>query len=145
MASAVQGKDCVFKINITGGLKAVLCSKLFTLTTTTEEIETTTISDGSDPEAGYWKDFDYQNLSYSITLDGIMKITDASDDTAWELLTAQLGFYEVPFQLYYLDAEANSKTVEGTVMVKSSSFSAASSGFVNTSVELLGKGKYTIV
>ena len=145
MASAVQGKDCVFKINITGGLKAVLCSKSFTLTTTTEEIETTTISDGSDPESGYWKDFDYQSLSYSITLDGIMKITDSSDDTIWELITAQTGFYEVPFEALYLDAEANSKAVSGTVMVKSSSLAAASSGFVNTSVELLGKGKYTIV
>lgn len=144
MASVVRGRDCYFKINITGGLKSVLCSKSFTLITTTEEIEVTTISDGSDPQEGFWKDYDYHALSYTISLDGILKNTDATDDTVWELLTAQTGFYEVPFEMYFIDAESNEKTITGTVMVKSSSFNPQPNAFVNTSIEFIGKGKYTI-
>jgi hypothetical protein len=73
-----------------------------------------------------------------------LKNTDASDDTAWDLNTAQRMFYEVPFTMYFVDAESNSKTVTGTVIVKSTSFATQSSGFVNTSIEFIGKGKYTI-
>jgi len=144
MASVVKGKDCYFKINITGGLKLVLCSKSFTLSTVTEEVEVTTISDGSDPEEGFWRDFDYHSLGYTITLEGILKNTDSTDDTAWELNTAQRMFYEVPFTMYFVDAESNAKTIEGTAIVKSSTFGATSNAFVSTSIEFIGKGKYTI-
>lgn len=144
MSSVVKGKDCVFQVNITGDWKSVICAKSFSLVTTTEEIETTTLSDGSDPEEGLWKDFDYHSLSYNITLEGILKMLDTLNDTFWEVLAAQTGFLEVPFRVIYKDPELNTNSLVGVVMVKTSSLNASASGFVNTNIEFLGKGKYAV-
>lgn len=144
MASAVKGNDCLFKVNLTGGLKQVLCSKSFTLNTTAEMVETTTITDGTDPEEGVWKDYDYDSLSYTITLEGVMKITDNTDDTGWTLMSAMTQFLEVPYSLYYKDAENNTKTVTGTCVIRNIQFSTTPNALVQQNFEFLGKGKYTI-
>ena len=144
MASVVQGKDCVFQVDLTGDYKTILCSKSFAIVTTTEEVETTTISDGSDPEEGLWRDFDFHSLGYTINLDGILKNYDATNDTAWILIIAQTSFLEVPFRAIYRDAEGNVNIVTGIVLVKGSTLGASSNSFVSTTTELIGKGKYTL-
>lgn len=144
MASAVQGKDCIFQVNITGGYKSLLCTKSFAINTTTDVVEITTISDGSDPETGIWRDYDHDAMGYTISLDGVMKITDVDNDTIWEMLAAQTGFIEVDWKATFIDAEANSKVVQGYAIVTASSLNVAPSSLVNHTIELIGKGKYTI-
>lgn len=144
MASAVKGNDCLFKVNLTGGFKQILCSKSFTINTTAEVVETTTITNGNDPTEGIWKDYSYDSLSYTLTLEGVMKITDSTNDTGWVLMDAMTGFLEVPYQLYFKDAENNTKTIEGVCVIRNATFSTQPNALVQQNFEFLGKGKYTI-
>jgi hypothetical protein len=144
MASAVRGNDCLFKVNLTGGLKQILCSKSFSINTTAEFVETTTITDGTDASEGIWKDFSYDSLSYTITLEGVMKITDNTDDTGWTLTDAMTSFLEVPYTIIYKDPENNTKTITGNCLIRSINFSATPNALVQQNFEFIGKGKYTI-
>lgn len=145
MASVVQGKACVFQVNITGSYKTVVCAKSFSIVTAVDTVEITTIDvAGADPESGIWKDYDHDSISYTLTLDGVMKITDSTNDTVWEALSAAIQFVEVPFKLVFTDPEANAKTVEGTAIITNVSLSATPNALVQQSISFIGKGKYTV-
>lgn len=143
-SNPVQGKDVLFKIAATGGYKPVLISKSVQLNTSADLVEITTMTDGTDPEEGVWKNYDYDSLSYSISLEGVMKCTDPNDQTGWDLLELQRQFLEVPYQLVFTDESNNTKTVSGKVAVKNVTFSATPNALVTQSFELQGLGKYTI-
>lgn len=145
MASAVQGKSCLFEVNISGSYKQVVCAKSFSITTTVDTVEITTIDvAGADPESGIWKDYDHDSISYTLTLDGVMKITDATNDTVWEALSAATQFVEVPYRVTFTDPEANTKQVSGTAIITNVTLSAAPNALVQQSISFIGKGKYTV-
>lgn len=138
-----QGKDVVFQVFLTGSYKLVVVSKSISINTTTEIVEITTVTDGSDPTEGVWKDYDYDSLSYSISLEGVMAMT-ASDETVWTLIAAQTGFYDIPYKLIYKDPANNTKTIQGVCLVKNIGLSATPSALVQQNIEFQGKGKYTV-
>jgi predicted secreted protein len=144
MASAVQGKDCVFQMNITSGYKTVLCAKSFSLNVSADIVEITTYDDGTDPESGAWKDYDYDSLSYTISLEGVMKITDSTNDTVWEVLSVATQFVEADFRMIFTDAESNTKQIDGVVLVRSLSLSTTPNALVQQNIEFQGKGKFTV-
>ncbi len=144
MASAVQGRDCVFQLNITGGYKTVLCAKSFSLNVSADLVEITTYNDGSDPESGIWRDFDYDALSYQLSLEGIMKITDDTNDTVWEVISVITQFIEADFRMIFTDAESNTKQIDGVCLVRSVNLSATPNALVQQNIEFQGKGKFTI-
>lgn len=142
-SNLAQGKDVVFQVMLTGSYKTVVVSKSLSLNTTTEVVEVTTITDGIDPTEGIWKDFDYDNLSYTISLEGILAMT-STDETVWTLVSAQTGFYDVPFKIIYKDPANNTKTITGTCLIKSIGLSATPNAYVQQNIEFQGKGKYSI-
>lgn len=143
-SGVVQGKDAVFQVNITGGWKNLLVAKSYTLTTTAETVEVTTLNDSNDNTDGFWRDYDYDFLSYSISLEGAMKVTEATDNTVFDMLAIMHGFYECPFKIVYTDDQAGTKTIQGVALVKNITLSTTPSAVVNQTIEFQGKGKYTI-
>lgn len=143
-SGVVQGKDAVFQVNITGGWKNLLVAKSYTLTTSAETVEVTTINDSNDNTEGFWRDYDYDFLSYTITLEGAMKVTEATDNTVFDILNLMHNFLECPFKIVFTDDQAATKTVQGTVLIRNITLSTTPSAVVNQSIEFQGKGKYTI-
>lgn len=143
-SGVAQGKDAVFQVNITGGWKNLLVAKSYTLTTQAETVEVTTINDSNDNTDGYWRDFDYDFLSYTIQLDGVMKITDTSNNTVFDLLSLMSQFLECPFKIIFTDDTAATKTLEGVALITNITLSTTPNAVVNKSIEFKGKGKYTI-
>lgn len=143
-SGVVQGKDAVFQVNITGGWKSLLVAKSYTLTTTAETVEVTTINSSNDNTEGFWRDYDYDFLSYSINLEGAMKITDATNNTVFDMFDIMHNFLECPFKIVYTDDTAATRTVEGVVLVKNITLSTTPNAVVSKSIEFQGKGKYTI-
>lgn len=143
-SNPVQGKDVVFKIFFDDEYRLLLISKGVTLNTSAELVDVTSITDGNDPEEGIWKNYDYDSLSYTISLEGIMKVTDSANPTGWDLLNMQRQFLETQYQLVFTDESGNHKTVSGNVAIRNISFSVTPNTVVTQTFELQGLGKYQI-
>lgn len=138
MAGVIQGRNCLIKFNLSGSYLPAVCCKSFTLNTVTETVETTTQSDGQ------WKDYDYDALSYTISLEDVVKAEDTAGTVMYDLLTAQTQFIEIGFQIFYADADLYTIIIEGTVIVTSSDIQALASEVLSDSFEFQGKGSYTL-
>ena len=137
MGAAIQGSDCLFAVNILGDYTAVVCATSFSLSVASEFVETTTKGDGQ------WKAFDYNSLSYTLSLSGIVKSQDDTAATVFDLLASQTGFSEVPFRLLFTDG-TNNKYVEGTCLISSTQLGASAGNLADYSVEFQGTGSFSV-
>lgn len=139
MSSPVQGNSCILKVFLAGDYLTVVCTKSFTLTVTSEVIETTTKG------TGQFKTYDYNGISYTVSLDGILKFTDPLvENGIMDLLNTQLGFIELSFKLYYTNPEGTVKILSGTAIITQTVITAAASQNVGGTVEFQGSGPFTI-
>lgn len=138
MAGVIQGKNCLIKFNLSGDFLPAVCCKSFTLTTTTDTVETTTQSDGQ------WKNFDYDALSYTLSIEDVVKAIDPAGTVMYDLLTAQTQFIEIGFQIFYADVDLYTIIITGTVIVTSSDISALVGEVLSDGFEFQGKGSYTL-
>jgi predicted secreted protein len=134
----VQGTGCLFELNTGGGFLPYACAKGFNISLNTETVEITS------PVDGVWKDFDYDSLSYTIELSGLMKIPDDSDVKAFDIMGLQMGFTEALWRAIFDDGNGNVKVCTGTVIITNTSLNVQAGSMVDVPISLLGKGPYTI-
>lgn len=130
----IQSNDCVFQIDMGSGFVDFLCFKSFTVNIVTDEKEITTVGDGM------YKSFDYRVLSYTVNLNGGMRIPDSVVPTNFDLTQYQLGFLPVPFRCIYEDSNGDLRYIAGTAIVKNSNLLASASQIADATIDLLGDG-----
>lgn len=135
----VQGKNCVFQVNFGEGYKTLVCAKSFGVTITTTLKETT--SRGS----GVHEEYDYDSLSYRISLSGLIKAVDLDDDPIFfDLADYQKGFLPVEFRAIFTDNNAVVKRFRGTAIIQTSAFNASAGQLADSTVDMQGTGEYFI-
>jgi len=132
----IQGKDCLFQIDLGSGYQNFACVKNFSIDIDTDEKETTFVNDGN------WKDFDYKSLSYSIQLDSVLLIQDGVKPSAFDMMEYQTGFIEVKYRMLF-QKDNLVKSIKGIAIVKKSTFGASAAQLADSSVTLFGKGAFT--
>lgn len=139
MAGFVQGRNCLFKVNLTGSYLPLICAKSFSLNVVTDTVETSTQG------TGLFKAFDYDSLGYTVNFDGVQKIIDtAIDPTIFDMLESQLNFIQVPFKALYIDPDGLVKQAAGTLLVTNTNLTAAISEPAGGSIEFQGTGDLVI-
>lgn len=137
MTDIIQGNDCLFQINTTGEFKTLVCSKSFLLSVETETKETTTRGDGG------WRDYDYKTLGYTITLSGLLKLTDSEGRNTYnDLFQQQINFLEVQYRIIYTDPSGNNAIVAGTVIITRTALNTSAGSQVESDIEMIGKGSF---
>lgn len=131
----IKSNECVLTFALDGeNYFPVYCGTGFALTVNTEIIETTTKGDGQ------YQDFDYNSLSYSLTIDGLGKLDTYS---TFDVLYAQRTFMDLPFRLIFQEGDSV-QVIEGTVMVLSTDLTVTADEHMNYSHEFRGRGPYEI-
>lgn len=139
MANVVWGTDCIFQVDHLGTLLPVFCAKSFSLSRKTNVVEITGASDG------FSKDFDYDTLEYTLSLDGLIVVLEPGDNPIiFDLMNVQSQFLELAYKMIFTDPLLNVKTIEGVVLVLQSDLNVAAGAFGEFSVEFLGKGDFTL-
>src|SRR6476469_3159675 len=131
----IKSNDCILTFNLDGtNYLPVFCGTSFSFTTNTEIVETTTKGDGQ------YQDFDYNSLSYTLTINGLARIDTYS---TFDVLYGQRTYLDVPFRLIYEEGDSV-QVVEGTVIVMSTVLTATADESLNYSHEFKGRGPYEL-
>lgn len=139
MAGFVQGRNCLFKVDVLGSFLPLICAKSFTATVTTDTVETSTQG------TGQFKSYDYDALSWTLNFDGIQKIVDAAvNPTFYDMLSAQLSFLPVGFKMLFIDPDGITKELAGTVLITSTGLTASISEPAGGTLELQGTGEFAV-
>lgn len=138
VTTLIQSNDCLFQVNIDGDYVDMLCFKSFTVNITTDEKEITTVRDGQ------YKSFDYKILSYTVSLNGGMKIPDAVNPTLFDLMVHQQNFIEVPFRAIYKDSANALRYFSGVGIIKTTNIVTNASQIADGTIDMLGTGPYEI-
>jgi hypothetical protein len=134
----IQSNSCLFQIALDGPYVTILCAKSFTPDFVAKVKETTTEGDGT------YQDFDYDQKSYSIQLDGVLVIQDNVTPTILDLFDYHRNMTEVPFRILYFGANGNVKAIKGVAIVENVSLPASAGLLAEGSVKLQGKGAYEV-
>lgn len=139
ITNIVQGKNCIFRVNVGNGHAVIMCAKSFTVAVDTEIKETT--SRGS----GIYREFDYKSLAWKVSLTTILKVVDEDGDpTAFDLMYYQQQFLELPIQAVFQDNNSQVRQFSGTCIVAGSSLGAQAGQLADGNFELQGTGAYQI-
>jgi hypothetical protein len=114
-----------------------MCLRNFNVGASTTEKETTT------PVDGKFKDFDYKQLSFRASLDGVL-YRETTENTLFDFAQAQLNFLEINFRAVYEDEAGAVKVIRGQAIVMDTNLEASAGNVGAGTVELLGKGLYVI-
>lgn len=132
--NTIQGTNAIVYIFINDWVEYV-CSTDVSVTVTASLVPTRTIGDG------YWQKNAYSDLSYSISLNGIMKfITDETAFTGFDMIANQLNFTEIQFRISFSDDAGNVKSIQGFSLVDSLQLAFNPSTLLNSTITLTGNG-----
>jgi len=92
---------------------------------------------------GHWKKFTYQDISFSITLSGVLQFDDVNL-SGWDLLDNQIGFTQILCRCSFNDENGNIRTIQGTVMIETSTIGISQGALVKNDFQLQGSGKLDI-
>lgn len=136
----IQGGRAIFEVDVLGDMLPLVCVKSWSLNAVADTKETTT--DGS----GLWKHFDYDRLSYSLSLTGLTQILgEDGKPTFYDLYEAMLSFLEIGFRLLYIDDAGNFAITSGQLIITNKLFDATPTKLLNSSVTLIGNGELVTV
>jgi len=133
----IQSNKCLFQILVDNDWLTVMCLRSFKISPATTEKEITA------PVDGKFKSFDYKQLSYRASLDGVA-FREITGNTLFDFADAQLNFLELNFRAVFQDESGNYKIFNGQAIVMESDFEASAGSVASGTVELLGTGEYTI-
>lgn len=133
----IQSNKCLFQVLVNDDYLTVMCLRSFNVGTSTTEKETTTPADGK------YKDFDYKQLTFRASLDGVL-YRETTGNTIFDFAQAQNNFLEINFRAVYEDEAGLYKVLKGQAIVMGTNIEASAGNLASGSVELLGKGMYTI-
>lgn len=132
----IQGRNSIFQTDILGDMLDLVCVKSFSINKVADTKEITT--DGN----GLWKKFDYDRISYTITITGLVQIFGDDDKpTLLDLDFALDNFLEVGFRILFIDDSDNPAIITGQCIITNSLFDASPAKLLNGSVTLLGSGE----
>lgn len=132
----IKGRNAIFETDVLGDMLPLVCVKNFSINVVADTKEITT--DGS----GLWKDFDYDRLSYTISISGLTQIFgDDGRPTFYDMYDAMVNFSEVNYRVIYIDNAGNPAIKVGQCIISNKLFDANPIKLLNSSVILLGKGE----
>lgn len=135
MATKVKGNDVILSVRDGDIFKPVACSISCELSSDADLVEITT------KNSGYWKEFDYQALSWRVTCDGVIILDDESTKASlFLLLETQHNFLEMIMQFTIQDDAGNAKTIAGRVLIPSIVFSGAVDDYARHQETFQGTG-----
>ncbi len=132
----IQSNSCLFQVDTDGTYRTVMCLRNFRVSPETETKEITAPSDG------HFKDYDYKQISYSVSLDGVMYAEDPANPVLFDFATYQLGFLQIKFRAIYIDTAGKPKVFRGEALVERANIEASPGAILSGTVDLLGKGRY---
>jgi len=133
----IQSNSCLFQVKVDGVYTTVMCLRSFNLNPTTIEKEIT------GPGNGKFKSYDYKQITYTCSLDGVLYREDGTSPVIFSFAEYQKNFLEVPFRALYKDEANQYKVVEGQAIVRSCNIETSAGQIASGTVELLGQGEYT--
>lgn len=136
MNNLIQGKDAVLSF-YKNAFVAVLCSTDISLTLTSDVTPVRTKGDGP------WKKVTYQNLSYELTLSGLLKF-DVANWTGWDMFDNQINFVQVQFQVTFTDDQNNIRSIRGFAVIKTNTTTINITQLVKQDFLLSGSGSLMI-
>ena len=132
----IQSNSCLFQVKLDGVYTTVMCLRSFSLNPSTTEKEIT------PPGNGKFKSFDYKQISYTVSLDGVLYREDNVNPVIFSFAEYQKNFIEVPFRALYKDEANQYKVVTGQAIVRNCNIEVSAGQIGSGTVELLGQGEY---
>lgn len=132
MTGTIQGKDVIFYLLVDTTYLPYVCASDITIQVNAEKKSVKTIGDGA------WDKFAYQKLSYTITLNGVLKF-DTSNYTGWDFINYQMNFITVKFKATFTSG-TSIRSVAGEVMIETSQLTVTPTDLVKESYTLPGTG-----
>jgi len=133
MTGLIQGQNAVLSIYKSTFLPFV-CASDISMSLESDELPIRAA------KGGHWKDFTYNNASYSITLSGLLKF-DTVNFTGFDMLDNWFNFTAIKFLITFDDLNGDQKSFQGFAMVKSNTLSYSAGSLVKGDFELTGKGE----
>lgn len=135
----INGKDAIFLVDEGDGYVPFVCAKDLSIETTAGHVPTATLGDGA------WAKFAYQDLSYSITMNGVATIDDTRFST-FNINNYLINFLELPFKIHFIDQDGLfEKTIKGSALVERCAISANTGQLVLGDISLKGNGAYQMI
>lgn len=132
----IQGIDAVLSF-YNNAWTPYVCTSDVTVTIDGDLVPIRTKGDGN------WKKFDYQTVGFTISLGGVMVFND-TNFRSWDILQNQLSSIPLNFRLSFTDDVGNTKSMQGTLLVKTSAITAAVGQVVKDSLTFQGTGALAI-
>lgn len=132
--NVIQGADAILSFDNGSGLVPAVCTENVGITIDADVVDTRTVGDGN------WKKPSYQTLTYTLTFGGVMVFND-TNFRFWDILQNQTSGLTLPFRLSFTDDIGNIKSMEGTVLIKSSNISGTVGQVTKGTFTLMGVGK----
>lgn len=129
----IQGENAVLSIMKGSGFVPYLCGEEIQI-----EIDST-LAGKKTVGDGVWKKFAYQDLSFTITISGLLKFDDVNF-SGWDFVQNQAGFVEITFLCSFTDDAGNIKSIQGNALITKTAFDISVSNLVKNDIELQGSG-----
>lgn len=130
----VQGQNVLLQIYKSGQFRDFAVATTVSIDFNSDVKSIKTIGDG------VWKRQRQQNISYSIKLDGLIKLNTGDDPATFDVLTYMTNFVDLLYRITFEGVGGGLKVVTGQAIVNSTSLSGGSDGFATSSFVLLGNG-----
>lgn len=139
MGKSIQAKNCLFQVNLGDGYETLFCCKSFNISLSTQTKDITTVGNG------VYKSYDYDYLSYTVSIDGIMQIPgEPLHPVIFDLIDYQKAFLELRFRAIYQDPDSAIRVIRGVAIVTDSTIQAQPPEVVSGQISLQGTGEYFI-
>lgn len=109
--SVIQSNDCVIQAKLADNYVTIYCVKSFQMESTTAEKEITNETDGK------YKDYDYHDITYKVTLETVLAMQDGSTPVTFDFSYYQQSFLNVELRIiYYQGIKLKAVTFTGIVL-----------------------------
>ena len=136
--ASIQGSKVVFQVLIGDDYKTVICAKSINIRTQADTKEITTKGDGR------FKDFDYDQLTASVTLDTIVMMQNPNNPVHFDFWDWQYQFMEINFRIIFTDSLNTSlvKVFRAQGIIPDTATNASAAQIVDSNTTILVKGQW---
>lgn len=134
--NTIQGSDAILSF-YTNDWEPFVCSTDISVAIGVSKVAVRTRGDGQ------WKKYTYQDVNFSITLSGLLKFDD-TNFSGWEMINNQVGFLTLLCRVSFEDDQGNIMTVQGEVMVETTTLGISQGNLVKNDFQLQGTGSLLI-
>ena len=135
MENVISGNNAIIELSVGGSYVPFVCVKSFSVNTTSELIEITTLNTGK------FKDYELQSLDYSISLNTILIIASPNASGKFLYDQQQLG-NKVAYRITFTDRAGEVFQISGITIVESTLLGISSGQMVTGDFNLRGCGSF---